>query len=89
MWCVYILRCADGVLYTGATTNICRRVTEHNRKKGGACTRARLPVKLAYKEVYQTRSEAQQREAIIKGWTREKKLALISRKKGQKIILGH
>ncbi|MBL7081245.1 MAG: GIY-YIG nuclease family protein [Candidatus Omnitrophica bacterium] len=77
MWYVYILRCADGTLYTGTTTNISRRLTEHNRKKGGACTRVRLPVKLAHKEPYQTRSEALKRESQIKSWIRKKKLALI------------
>lgn len=79
MWYMYILRCADGILYTGTTTDISRRVTEHNRKKGGACTRGRLPVKLVYKEIYSNRSEAQKREAQIKRWTRKKKLSLIKR----------
>ena len=80
MWYVYILRCADGILYTGITTDISRRVTEHNRKQGGACTRVRLPVKLVYKEPYQTRSEALKREVQIKSWPRQKKLSFISRK---------
>jgi len=66
-------------LYTGTTTDISRRVSEHNRKKGGACTRARLPVKLMHKESYKNRSKAQGREAQIKRWPREKKLALINR----------
>ncbi len=79
MWYIYILRCADGLLYTGSTTDIPRRVKEHNHKKGGGCTRRRLPVKLVYKEDYPNRSEAQKREAQIKAWSRQKKLALISR----------
>ncbi len=78
MWHIYILRCADGILYTGSTTDIPRRVKEHNRKKGGGCTRGRLPVKLVYKENHPNRSEAQKREAQIKTWSRQKKLALIS-----------
>jgi len=78
MWHVYILQCADGLLYTGSTTDIDRRVKEHNRKKGGGCTRGRLPVKLVCKEAYPNRSEAQKREAQIKKWSRQKKLALIS-----------
>ena len=61
MWYVYILRCADGILYTGSTTDIDRRVKEHNRKKGGGCTRGRLPVKLVHKEPCPNRSEAQKR----------------------------
>jgi predicted GIY-YIG superfamily endonuclease len=81
MWYVYILRCADGILYTGSTTDIDRRVKEHNRKKGGGCTRARLPVKLIYKETCLSRSEAQKREHQIKTWSRDKKLALISHNK--------
>lgn len=79
MWYVYILRCTDGVLYTGSTTDISRRVKEHNKEKGGACTRVRLPVKLVYREVYETRSEALKRESQIKHWPRTKKLALINR----------
>ena len=65
MWYVYILRCADRTLYTGTTTDISRRVNEHNRKNGGACTKARLPVKLAYKESYQVKSGALKRKAQI------------------------
>ncbi|MCF7874598.1 MAG: GIY-YIG nuclease family protein [Candidatus Omnitrophica bacterium] len=79
MWYIYILKCSDGKLYTGSTTDIERRLKEHNRKKGGGFTRGRLPIKLAYKESCQNRSEAQKREAQIKKWTREKKLALINR----------
>ena len=81
MWYVYILRCADGLIYTGSTTDIDRRVKEHNAKKGGGCTRGRLPVKLVHKEPFPNRSEAQKREAQIKKWSRQKKLALISKNK--------
>ena len=77
MWYVYILRCADTTLYTGTTTDIPRRVKEHNHRKGGACTRVRLPVKLVYKEPCETQSQALEREAQIKGWTKKKKLALV------------
>lgn len=79
MWYVYILRCADGLLYTGSTTDIDRRVKEHNRKKGGGCTRVRLPVELIYSETHPNRSEAQKRESQIKRWSRIKKLALIDK----------
>ncbi len=78
MWYVYILRCADGILYTGSTTDIDRRVKEHNAKKGGGCTKGRLPVEFVHKEPYPNRSEAQKREAQIKRWPRQKKLSLIS-----------
>ena len=79
MWHAYILKCKDNTLYTGITTDIHRRLKEHNRKKGGAYTRARLPVKLIYKEPYRTKSQALKREAQIKGLTRKKKIALINR----------
>lgn len=78
MWYVYILRCADGILYTGSTTDIDRRVKEHNSGKGGSYTRIRQPVELVHKEFYLNRSKAQAREVQIKGWTKNKKLALIS-----------
>ena len=81
MWYVYIIKCADGIFYTGSTTDIDRRVKEHNAKKGGGCTRGRLPVSLVHKEPYSNRSEAQKREAQIKKWSRRKKLALISKDK--------
>lgn len=87
MWYVYILRCADDTLYTGITTDISRRLKEHNRKKGGAYTRASLPVKIVYKEPYQTRSQVQRREAQIKRWTKKKKLALIEANKAELIKL--
>jgi putative endonuclease len=78
MWYVYILKCADGLLYTGSTTDIERRLKEHNRGKGGGCTRGRLPVKLVHQELLPNRSQAQKRESQIKKWPRQKKLALIN-----------
>ena len=72
-----MLECADGSLYTGTTTDISRRVKEHNAKKGAAYTKACLPVRLVYRETHPTRSLAQKREAEIKHWNRKKKLALI------------
>jgi putative endonuclease len=78
MWYVYILKCRDGSLYTGSTTNITRRLKEHNSGKGGYYTKTHYPVKLVYKESHQTRSLAQKRESQIKHWTKAKKLSLIS-----------
>ena len=78
MWHVYILKCSDGSLYTGTTTDISRRVIEHNKKKGGSYTRSRLPVTLLRKENCLTRSQALKREIEIKGLSRDKKLALIN-----------
>ena len=65
MWYLYILRCKDGNLYTGVTTDISRRISRHNARKGGAYTRVRTPVTLAYKEPHRTKSKALIREAQI------------------------
>ncbi|MBM7623937.1 GIY-YIG nuclease family protein [Sporohalobacter salinus] len=74
---VYILRCADKTLYTGYTTDLDRRVKEHNQGKGAKYTRGRRPVELVYNEEYDTRSKAQKKEYEIKEYTRQKKLSLI------------
>ena len=77
---VYILRCADGTLYTGWTNDLAARLQKHNSGKGAKYTRARLPVTLAYYEEYETAREAQSREVKIKQLSREEKLALIEAK---------
>ena len=77
MWYVYIVECSDKSLYTGITTDIRRRVREHNSRKGGAFTRARVPVRLVYKKSTRTRSSALKREAQIKSLPRREKLTLI------------
>jgi len=76
---VYILKCTDGSLYTGITTDLARRFNEHKNKKGGAYTSAHKAQKIVYGEKYSGRSDALKREAEIKRWTRVKKLALIRR----------
>ena len=81
IWYVYILRCKDNSLYTGSTTDIPRRLKEHNSGKGGSYTKIHKPVELVYKETHKDRSRAQTREAQIKHWTKKKKLALISHNK--------
>lgn len=76
-WFVYILRCADGTLYTGITTHPARRVREHNARPTGArYTRSRRPVALVYVENVATRAMALQRELAIKRMDRRRKLAL-------------
>ena len=80
MYFVYMLRCADGTLYTGIATDVDRRVAEHNSGKGAKYTRSRLPVQLVYTEGFETKSEAMHREAEIKRLTRIEKLALINNK---------
>ncbi len=80
-WYVYMLRCADGTLYTGVTNDLDGRVAAHNGSKTGArYTRSRRPVKLVYKERKRNRSYALKREAEIKGWTREEKNTLTLKK---------
>ena len=77
----YIVRCSDGTLYTGWTTDVERRVRTHNSGKGAKYTRSRLPVTLVYYETYPTRQEAMRREWEIKQLTREEKKRLIDGKK--------
>jgi len=78
-WYVYIVRCADGSLYTGVTTDPVRRINEHNRSKrlAAAYTRARRPVMLVYKERLPDRSMALKREYQIKQMTSRAKEVLI------------
>ena len=76
---VYILRCADGTLYTGSTTDVERRAAVHNQGKGAKYTRSRLPVTVVYREVCADRSTALHREAAIKRLTRAEKCRLIER----------
>lgn len=74
---VYLLRCADGTLYCGWTTDLSARIRTHNSGNGAKYTRSRLPVELVYSEVYEDRHEALSREWHIKRLPREAKLALI------------
>ncbi len=76
MYFVYILKCSDKSLYTGITTDLKRRLNEHKTGTGGHYTRAKKVVKIVYTEEHQNRSSASKREAEIKSWSREKKLAL-------------
>lgn len=73
----YILRCADGTLYTGWTNNLDKRLKAHNSAKGGKYTRTRTPVQLVYWESFETKQEAQRREFAIKQMTRKEKELLI------------
>jgi putative endonuclease len=74
---VYIVRCADGTLYTGWTTDIERRVTQHNAGRGARYTRTHRPVTLVYREEVPDRSTAMRREAAIKKLDRERKERLV------------
>ncbi|MGW8246567.1 MAG: GIY-YIG nuclease family protein [Acidiferrobacterales bacterium] len=80
-WSVYIVRCADDSLYTGITTDLERRLREHNFAKIGAkYTRPRRPVSLVYQEAADSRSQASKREKEIKNLTQKQKLSLIAGK---------
>lgn len=74
---VYILKCRDGSYYTGYTSNVDRRVQEHNSGIGGRYTRMRLPAQLVHTERFQTRKEAIKRELAIKKLSRRAKRKLI------------
>ena len=73
-YCVYILLCKDGSLYTGITTDVARRLEEHKSGRGGHYTKAHGANKMLYTEEQPNRALAQRREAEIKKWPRSKKL---------------
>lgn len=75
---VYILQCVDGTLYTGYTTELLRRLSEHNHGKGARYTRGRTPVELVYLEEGTDRSWGLKREEGIKRLTRQQKELLIN-----------
>ena len=81
-WRVYVLRCADGSFYTGITTDLQRRLREHNGELTGGAryTRGRRPVALHYKESARDRSVAARREAALRRLTRAEKMVLRSGK---------
>ena len=74
---VYIIKCADGTLYTGWTNNLDERILAHNSGTGAKYTRGRLPVKLIYSESFSDKSSAMKRECEIKKMTKAKKEDLI------------
>lgn len=79
MWYIYILECSDGTFYTGITTDLKRRIEEHNSSKLGAkYTRARRPVKLVYFVRRKGKSRASIEEHRIKKLSREEKFRLIN-----------
>ena len=78
-WKLYILRCRDGSLYTGITTDVQKRLTAHNVGKGAKYTRGRGPLELVYSEDCGDYSAALKRELEIKSLQREEKLKLIEK----------
>lgn len=77
-WYVYMVRCSDNSLYTGITTDLDRRVSEHNAKVGAKYTRARTPVVLVYSEPAADRSSASKREYAIKQLSKSEKEKMVS-----------
>ena len=77
MYYVYLLRCADGTLYTGFTNDLARRLAAHNAGRGAKYTRGRRPVELVYWESFSNKSSALRREYAIKRLPRGQKLSLI------------
>lgn len=76
-WFLYVVKCKDTSLYTGITTDITRRLKEHNSKKGAFYVKNKLPVKLVYQEDMPNQSAARKREVEIKRLTRKEKLELV------------
>lgn len=73
----YIVECSDGTLYTGWTNNLEKRLEAHNAGKGAKYTKSRRPVRIVYKELFETKEEAMSREFAIKQLSRTQKLKLI------------
>ena len=74
---VYVLECSDGTYYTGYTTDVVRRVDEHDAGEGAKYTRGRTPVELRHVESYETRAAAMSREYEIKQLSRPEKEQLL------------
>ena len=76
-WMLYVLRCRDGSLYTGVTTDVARRLAQHRSGRASRYTRGRLPVRLVYMEPCADRSAALRREATVKRLSRAAKERLV------------
>ena len=79
MWYLYILRCGDGTLYTGITTDVEKRLEAHRAGKGAKYTRGRSPLEVVYREECATHSDALKRELEIKKLTRTEKEEIIEK----------
>lgn len=79
-WCLYIVKCADGSLYTGITLDIARRLKEHQNdgRKGSKYLRGRGPLELVFSCRFESRNTALKEEAKLKKWSRRKKEQLIN-----------
>ena len=79
-WSVYILKCADGTLYTGITPDLPRRLATHETGKGAKYTKGRGPFEMIFSESHPNKSSAARREAEIKSLNRNQKLNLVAQK---------
>jgi len=78
-WFCYMLRCSDGSLYVGMTSDVMERVERHTLGFGPEFTKKRRPVELIWRQEFKDSSAARKREIELKGWNRKKKLSLIVR----------
>lgn len=88
-WYVYLLRCADGSLYCGVTTDIQRRVEEHNAGTGAKYTRSRRPVTLAAHAAFPGRAAALKAEYAVKRQPAKRKIAYLAALTGQCQLSGN
>ena len=83
-WHLYVLLCADGSYYAGVTTDLKRRLKEHNTSmKGAKYTKTRRPVEIIYTEIFSSRSLAQKAEYRFKQLTRKQKEKVINESRRQ------
>jgi putative endonuclease len=75
---VYILRCADGSFYVGSTHDVAARIARHNEGRAATYTAIRRPVALVYTEAFSDQLSAMRRERQLKGWSHQKREALIN-----------
>ena len=80
MWYVYILLCSNKSLYAGISNDPQKRFQDHKKGNGGKYTRGFKPIKMVYLEKVPTRSDALKKEALIKGWSRKDKIAILKLK---------
>jgi putative endonuclease len=77
-WVFYVLKCRDNTLYTGITSDVSRRINQHNNGTASRYTRSRLPVKLVFSQPCRNRSQALRKEYAMKQLSRKEKIAYIS-----------
>lgn len=83
-WFVYLVRCADGSLYTGITTDLALRIAKHNAGQGAKYTRGKTPVVLVWRKKAVTESQARKQEAQLKKLSKPKKEAFILSERRQR-----